>query len=267
MLPAYLAWFVSDDSDTDLDLTQRLRRALGVIAAVAAGFIVVFTIIGVLFEAGVRVFIDYVPWAALVIGAGLVIMGVAMLAGWQPAWRIPHPEAGGPSDRGYRSMMGFGMTYGIASLSCTLPVFLSIVVGTATRASWLSGLAALGAYVTGMTLVLAIVTLSVAAAKHSMVARLRALSRYVNRIAAVLLILSGAFIVYYWAWSLATDVSTTTGYGPIGFVERQSTWFTTTISTNSDAIALFGTMAVVAAGLAGFGLRQRRSSQDSAPSG
>jgi cytochrome c biogenesis protein CcdA len=81
MLPAYLAWFVSDDSDVHLDLAQRLRRALGVIVSVAIGFMIVFTLVGLLMEAGVRIFMRYVPWAALVIGAGLVVVGVAMLAG------------------------------------------------------------------------------------------------------------------------------------------------------------------------------------------
>jgi len=246
MLPAYLAWFVSDDSDSDLDLAQRLGRALGVIAAVAAGFTVVFAVIGTLFQAGVRIFIDYVPWAALLIGAGVLILGMAMLIGWQPKWRVPQPNTGAPSDRGYRSMMGFGMTYGIASLSCTLPVFLSIVAGTATRSSWLSGLAALVAYVLGMTLVLAVATLSLAVAKHSMLTRLRQVSRHVNRLAALLLIASGGFIVYYWGWTLTTDVSTTTGYGPIRFLEGQSSWFTEAIANNRNTIALIGALAIAA---------------------
>jgi hypothetical protein len=157
-------------------------------------------------------------------------------------------------------MVGFGMTYGIASLSCTLPVFVSIVVGTATRSSWTSGFAALVAYALGMTLVVAIATLSVAAAKHSMVTQLRQLSRHVNRLAAMLLIVSGGFIVYYWGWALAADVSTTTGYGPIGFLERQSTWLTLAIHNNRDVIAIVGAAAISATTLGALGARRTRPS-------
>ena len=78
-----------------------------------------------------------------------------------------------------------------------------------------------------------------------MVTQLRPLSRHVNRLAAVLLIVPGGFIVYHWGWALATDVSMTTSYGPIGFLERQSTWRTITIHNNRNAIAVVGAVALV----------------------
>ena len=71
MLPAYLALFVSGDAEVDDRAGPRYGRALSVIAAVALGFIVVFGVMGLLFQAGARVFIDYGPYAALAIGTPL----------------------------------------------------------------------------------------------------------------------------------------------------------------------------------------------------
>ncbi len=257
MLPAYLALFVSGDAEVDDRAGLRYGRALSVIAAVALGFIVVFGVMGVLFQAGARVFIDYVPYAALAIGAALVVAGAAMWIGWRPKFAIPQTGTG-PRDARYRSMVGFGMSYGIASLSCTLPVFLSIVVGTVNRSSWASGAATLGAYVAGMTIVLAIATLSVAAAQQSILGGLRRASRHVNRIAAVLLVMSGLYIIYYWSWALITDGTTDTGYGPIGFVERRSTAMTNLIVNNWEWIGLVGVAAIAAVG--GLVLRDRLAS-------
>ncbi len=144
-------------------------------------------------------------------------------------------------------MVGFGMSYGVASLSCTLPVFLSIVVGTTTRSSWTSGMAALGAYVVGMTAVLALVTLLVATAKHSMLARMQQMVRHVNRASAVLLIVSGAFIVYYWTWGLTADFSTSNpaGYRPIRQVEEISATLSNTIDRYATPIAVAALAAVI----------------------
>jgi cytochrome c-type biogenesis protein len=248
MLPAYLALFVSGDTDVEVRSAQRYGRALGVIAAVSVGFIVVFGAMGLLFQAGARIFIDYVPWAALAIGAGLVVVGGAMWMGWRPKFAVPQPTSG-LAGRRYQSMVGFGMSYGIASLSCTLPVFLSIVVGTANRSSWASGGAALGAYVAGMTVVLATATLSVAAAQHSILNAMHHTSRHVHRIAAVLLVITGLYIVYYWSWALTTDGTTDTGYGPIGFVERRSSRLSALIIDNWQLLAIVGAAAVGAVGV------------------
>lgn len=242
MLPAYLALFVSGEDDS-IGGSRHIGRALVVVAAVTAGFAIVFGALGLLFQAGVRVFIDAVPYAALGIGAALTIAGVAMLFGWRPKVMVPTLEARSV-DRSVRSMTLFGMSYGLASLSCTLPVFLSVVVGTANRSSALAGVAALVAYVAGMAAVLALATLSVAAARQSLVSGLRQASRHVHRIAAVMLILTGTYLVYFWSWALITDGTTDRGYGPIGFVDRRSAALTRFLSDNASVVGVAGLTAV-----------------------
>src|ERR671910_2057049 len=93
-----------------------VARGLAVGAVVSAGFLVVFGVSGALVNAGFRSIIDYVPWAALVIGVALTVLGVAMLGfGVQLNVALPHLERGGPS-RGYRSFVLFWVAYAVASL-------------------------------------------------------------------------------------------------------------------------------------------------------
>lgn len=109
MLPAYLSCSWGPPTTTpDPTFASRLARALAVSGVVSATFLVVFTAVGVPFSAGALVIVDVVPWLALVVGAGVVVLGVAMFRGWKPATderrglgsRGPHqPSRAGPAHR------------------------------------------------------------------------------------------------------------------------------------------------------------------------
>jgi cytochrome c-type biogenesis protein len=228
MLPAYLSWYLEGDTGSDdapapdrVTLADRLAGALLVGGTVSLGFLVVFGITGTLITAGIRSFIDYVPWVAMVIGVALAALGVAMLAGRDLTVALPKPQAGTGS-RHLRSMLAFGGSYAVASLSCTLPVFLAVVASTFTRTNTASGIATFVAYAAGMSVVLLIVTIAVALAEHSLIAHIRSLARYVNRAAGGLLVVAGGYIVYYWVFNLSTEPGQTTGAGPARFVEGLS---------------------------------------------
>ena len=224
MLPAYLSWYVGGDSGSahgPAPLALRLGRALAVGGTVSAGFLVVFAIAGTLITAGVSRFVDYVPWAAIVVGVGLVVLGAAQLAGRELNLTLPKPSAA-PATRQWRSMLTFGASYAVASLSCTLPVFVAVVASSFTRTGFASGVATFVAYALGMSAVLFTLTIAVAVAQHSLVSGLRSLGRHVNRASGALLVVAGGYIVYYWVFNLSTDPGETTGAGPARFVERLS---------------------------------------------
>ena len=96
--------------------------------------------------------------------------------------RLPRLDRGG-RERTVGSMFVFGVSYAIASIGCTLPLFLGAVAGTisATRCStacWSSPCTALG-----MTLVLLALTVAMALARTSIVRLLRRAQPYVGRVA------------------------------------------------------------------------------------
>ncbi len=229
MLPAYLGWFVGVEADATTPPAARMARAVGVSGLSSLTFVAVFGIAGVLVTAGALLVIDLVPWLAIVVGIGLTAAGVAMLRGWKPTVALPQPSSGIRS-RGFRSVVLFGLSYAVASLSCTLPVFLAVVAGTITSTDLASGVATFMAYGAGMSLVLVAVTLGVALARRAFVQRMRQASQYVDRAAAVLLVVAGAYIAFYWAFTLAAPVGgrgggwTGIAEVSVAFMENLSTW-------------------------------------------
>jgi cytochrome c-type biogenesis protein len=197
LLPAYLSYFLGLD-DPSIDSRTSILRAVGVGAVVTSGFVVVFILIGSLVNALALPIGEQLPWVTLVIGLALVALGIAMLAGFQPTVALPKLERGGDR-RTTWSMFVFGVSYAVASLSCTLPIFLVNVVGVFTSASFVQGLGVFAAYALGMGLVLTAVTVALALARQSLVRNLRAVMRHANRIAGGLLVLAGGFLVY-WGW-------------------------------------------------------------------
>ncbi|MGH3442507.1 MAG: cytochrome c biogenesis CcdA family protein [Nitriliruptorales bacterium] len=220
MLPAYLSYFVGLEDDTvTRGSAASLSRALVVGGVVSAGFLLVFGVIGVLVTLGLRSVIDLIPWAAIVIGVGVGLLGIAMLAGYEPVTSLPKLSRG-TEGRGHSAVFLFGVSYAVASLSCTLPIFLSVVAGTVPQTDLVSGVATFLVYGLGMSLVLLAVTVALALGKRSIVGWLRRSSRHVNRVAGAILVAAGGYIVYFWATNLGR--SPVRASDPVAFVEGLS---------------------------------------------
>jgi cytochrome c biogenesis protein CcdA len=219
MLPAYLTYFLGDvgpDGKATLGAEAGgnaaggvgVLRALGVGAAVSAGFMTLFAVAGMLLSwLSVGVY-DIAPWITMVIALGLVVLGIAMLAGWEPVVSLPHLEKGG-RDRTFRSMFLFGVSYAVASLGCTLPVFVATVSGTVRRHDTLSGIAVYVAYGLGMAIVLMALTVAIAGARRSLVRTLRGVLPYVSRIAGALVLIAGIYVGWYGLLEVRTRHSAT----------------------------------------------------------
>lgn len=134
MLPAYLGYFMglADDVEGPVDRAHAIRRGLVIGAVVSGGFLLVFGVVGVLVTLGLRSIIDLIPWAAIVIGGGVGLLGIAMLAGYEPVVSLPKLRRTG-SGRDQSAVFLFGISYAVASLSCTLPIFLTVVAGAIRR--------------------------------------------------------------------------------------------------------------------------------------
>jgi cytochrome c-type biogenesis protein len=195
MLPAYLGYFLGTDAH-DNDVQASIGRSLGVGLSVSAGFLVVFSVVGLAIYHLSASFDRWTPWATMVIGVVLVVLGIAMLRGFEPVVSLPKLERGGRERTG-RSMFVFGVSYAIASISCALPLFTGAVAGTFRRENLLSSLAVVVAYALGMTLVLLALTVTMGMARQSLVRWLRKALPYVTRVSGALLVVAGAYLAHY----------------------------------------------------------------------
>jgi cytochrome c-type biogenesis protein len=194
LLPAYLGAFLGTDNRAGG--ANAVGRALAVSGALPAGFVVVFGLFG-LVVAPLAVSLDeHLPWVTIVVGISLVGLGIALLAGRQLTLRIPKLQAGG-RDGTLPSMFLFGVSYAVASLSCTIGPFLAVTTSTFRSSSIVAGVGVFLAYALGMGIVIGILTVALALAKTSVVHRFRRALPVVNRVAGALLVVAGAYVAYY----------------------------------------------------------------------
>ena len=204
MLPAYLGLYlgVNDKDAARVNPLIHIFRALKVGGSVTMGFVVLFGAAGILMSIGARAaVVDILPYLGLVIGISLALAGSWMVGGGklysgfaaQAASRIGDP--GQVNTKGY---FLFGLSYGIASLSCTLPIFLS-VIGTSFAVSEIgTSVGQFILYAVGMGTGILALTLGMAFFKGAMLGTLRKVLPYVQPIGSWLMVVAGSYIVFYW---------------------------------------------------------------------
>jgi cytochrome c biogenesis protein CcdA len=259
MLPAYLSYFLGIDDKAGGTTQVGIVRALQVGLAVSAGFMVLFAVVGAIFEWSTFPVLDYAPWISIVVGLALVVLGIAMLRGFELSLRLPRLQKGG-HDRTTRSMFVFGLSYATVSLGCTLPTFLSTVAGTVNREDALSGTAAFVAYGVGMTLVLLTLTVSLALARRSVVGFMRQSQRHVNRVAGGLLTIAGAYVAYYGWYEVRVLDGESVPTGPVDLVTGWSDDIRRFVNdVGGRTIGLLLALVLSSALALTFGIRTRRS--------
>jgi len=196
LLPTYLMYFLGVSGRPG---TQRstVRRALLVSAALSAGFMTIFVIVG-----GIsRLFTDWLnqnaKYVALLIGIALVLLGIAMLFGYRLPFSTPKLETG-KRDQTIVSMYVFGLAYAVASIGCTLGPFSATVLGTIDTDGFFQGIIAVILYGAAMSLLITTLTVTLALAQGGLLKSLRTGMKYVEIASAIVMILSGLYLTWYW---------------------------------------------------------------------
>jgi len=258
MLPAYLGFFLGLEG-ADRDVKTSVSRSLSVALSVSAGFLVVFSLVGLAtyhLSASVDAF---TPWATIVIGVVLVVLGVAMFRGFEPMVNLPKLNRGGRTRDG-RSMFVFGISYAIASISCAFPLFAGTVVGAFRRDDALTSVAVFVAYSLGMTLILVCLTVSLGMARQGLLTRLRRALPFVTRASGVLLVIAGAYLAHYGWYERRVRAGEVGGGSPA--VDLVTDWSSSISEWVNDFgpkwLGLLLALGLAAVLTATFGLRTRR---------
>jgi cytochrome c biogenesis protein CcdA len=161
-----------------------------------AGFVVVFGLFGVIITPLAVSVEQHLPWVTIVIGLTLVGLGGALLAGHELLLRLPKLDKGGRSGS-VGSMFVFGISYAIASLSCTIGPFLAVTSTTFGSGDLVSGVVVFLAYGAGMGAVVTALTVAAALARNGLVGHLRRLLPHISRVSGGFLVVAGAYVAWY----------------------------------------------------------------------
>lgn len=249
MLPAYVSYFVGHTgAEQKPALSKRLVRAALTGGVVTLGFMTVFGAIGLVATQFLSQITAVVPYVSIVVGVVLVILGVAMVRGYEPKLSLPQVKS---AKRGssLSSMYIYGVSYAVVSLSCGFAGFLTTVVTASSEKSWASSMGVYAAFSAGMGLVLIVLSFAVALAQQAFVKGLRKVLPYANGASGALMVAAGLYVAYYGYYEWATVLR---GYSaPAGPVDWVQGWSDTilrrvnALSTPTLIIAIAAVSAVV----------------------
>jgi cytochrome c biogenesis protein CcdA len=156
-------------------------------------------------------------------------MGLAMLGGWKP--KITTPALTGGKDRTVFSMFLFGIAYAVASIGCTIGFLTTVIFGSISAHGFLSGMMSVVLYGLGMAMLVTALTVTLAFAQGGLLQLLRNGIQYIDRVAAVFVVLTGLYLSWYWYAAIA-EKKTGSVVGNVEnwqgdiatFLQRQGAW-------------------------------------------
>jgi cytochrome c biogenesis protein CcdA len=221
LLPTYLVFFLGTREETELASSERMRRALVVSLGISIGFLAIFFVIGVIS----RLFTQWIElnakYASLAIGIVLVMGGARMLSGWTPKFAMP--QIGGVQTKTFRATVIYGVAYAVASIGCTIGFLTTAVFGSIALHGFISGVFSILLYGLGMAMLVTALTVSLAFAKTGIVTIIKNRLYIIQRLGAILVTLTGIYLVLYWYAAISEERSTS-------FVTRIERWQTSVAS-------------------------------------
>ena len=251
LLPTYLLYFLGMENLRPGAERTSISRALAVSLSVSGGFMSVFIVIGIITKWSTSWFSDKAPYLSLVLGLGLVVLGIAMLFGYRLPFTTPKLDIG-KRDRSVRSMYVFGLAYAIASLGCTLPGFVSVVLGGVTTDGVLTGAAGIALYGLGMALLVSGLTITLAMANTALLKGLRKGMEWFEYVAGVFVLLTGMYLAYYWYSDIREQYDN-------GVVTEATSWQETLsrfVERNQTTVVVLSSIVIAAA--LGFAILNKR---------
>ena len=202
MLPAYMGLYLGVGDEDNPSFIAHIGKALLIGGSVTVGFILLFAAAGAVIGLGARSVVGSVlPWIGLGVGILLTIAGAWLLGGGKLYTALAQQMAekfGNPGQANIRGYFIFGLAYGLASLSCTLPIFLAVVGSSFAAASIWTAFAQFILYAVGMGTVIITLTLGMALFKGAMVGGMRKVMPYIQPVGTWLMLIAGTYIVFYW---------------------------------------------------------------------
>ncbi len=188
LIPGYVGFLVKQDAGNSA------LRGIKVGLVSAAGLLTVFMGLGLLISIFGNFIAPYTFWVGVISGGGLIILGLYLLSG-RTIYLPIHQSA--TEEKGIKGYYLFGSTYGLASLSCTLPVFLLIMSQALLVGGGKSGLTIFLIYSLTAAAFMAVVAFGAIVFKDIVNSYLKKLLPIIVKTSPFLIILAGAYIIYF----------------------------------------------------------------------
>lgn len=201
MLPSYISYLVGQDRMPSGTPWRSGWRGATVGLWMTLGFLTVFVILGLTIASIGRVLYVVLPWLSVAIGVLLIVVGVLLWMGKGMEINTSRYLSGLSKRIAVgqgRSMYLYGVIYAVASLGCTLPVFLMLVAQSIVLGKVGQGVINFILYALGMGVVVILISILSLLANAWLSLRLRQVMPFVSKVSSAIIVLAGFYIVGYW---------------------------------------------------------------------
>jgi cytochrome c biogenesis protein CcdA len=193
MLPGYISYYLGLKNSPTKAFFGGLSCTLGLVT-IFLGFGVVVSIVGSLIY-------PYIPYFELIAGIIVFIMGIVLLG--NISLPFPNIGIGATKYKGAFGLYSYGLLYGLATLSCTAPIFISIFLMALSTGGIMEGILVYAVYAVGMGLPIVITTILVYRAKEYAIRRMVRYTRWFHTIGGGILIIIGIYLIFYYFYVFA----------------------------------------------------------------
>ena len=256
LLPAYMGMIAA--ANEGRSKAQGLISGLRFASGMTVGFILLFGTFGLVFAPFASAISRYLPIVTIVVGLLIVALGFWLLLGRKVG-------GGGSLIKGWSpggvwfSQVGYGLTFAIVSLSCTLGPFLA-VTGASIRSSDFFGIVfTFIAFALGMGAAVTVIAVATALIGSQVSVWMRSKSEVISRVTGSLVILAGLYVAWFGWFEWRVNSGEQIGDPIIDAVTDAQAWVVNTLSSNSGLVITLA-LSIVAAGVAGITITSKRSS-------
>ena len=201
MLPVYLALYVNgEENSNSQNFSNKINNSLKVIFSVGSGFIVLFIVISILIYFSQSLIGQVIPFLSIFMSVLIIYFGIGEILNKKTfnssLMRLAN-KIGNPKNRGMIPYVLFGISYGLVSVGCALPIFISIVTKTLND-SFLDIIVNFIFYSLGMLSIITFLTLSTLFSVNTYSKINNFFRRYSSIIFGLFLTIAGVYMLSYW---------------------------------------------------------------------
>ncbi len=186
MLPGYISYYMGTKASLERVVSGGVACTLGLLTTLCAVGVAV-SMLGSLVS-------RYIPALELVAGVVVISLGLSMIGGIEFPAALTLLKA--PKRRGFIGFYLYGITYGLATMSCSGPIFLSIIFTALAGGGPLYSIIVFVAYALGMGIPVIVTTVLIAKAKELVLTRIIIMVPLLRKISGLILVGIGAYLIY-----------------------------------------------------------------------
>lgn len=200
LLPAYLASIIIGENKSEPGWVTHLR-ALKFSTGMTLGFIGVFGGFALLLSSVASSILPYLPYVTVAVGVILILISLSLIFGQTLILRkLANPNIA--PTKGWISQIGYGISFALASLSCTIGPFLAITSAAIANGDVFRIGMLFVVYSIGMGSVVLILALSVSTARIGFINKLKRSQGKISKISGYFLLLVGLYQTWYGVYEI-----------------------------------------------------------------